>query len=153
MLRWGIYKSSESGRIGNGLYHLKGSLASPRLPSVEDYAKMLVLAASRIGSERVAELFAEWFQGKGIRVRSCVLLKGILTGGKLAPVNGLHLETLPANGDDFPKSLRIDQYDIRQEQFANRAMLSIEQEIASLCLCTTRKPHARVNLKACFATT
>ena len=62
----GIYKSSESEKIGNGLYHLKGSLASPRLPSVEDYAKILVLATSRIGSERVVELFTEWFQGKGI---------------------------------------------------------------------------------------
>ena len=127
----GIYKSSKSGKIGNGLYHLKGSLASPRLPSIENYAKMLVLAASRIGSERVTELFAEWLQGKGIRARLCALLKGILTEGKLAPANGLHLETLPANGDDFPKSLRIDQDDIRQEQFANRAILSIEQEIAS----------------------
>ena len=127
----GIYKSSESGKIGNGLYHLMGSSASPRLPSDENYAKMLVLAASRIGSERVAELFAEWPQGKGIRAHSCVLLKGILTEGKLAPVNGLHLETLPASGDDFPKSLRIDQYDIHEEQFAKRAMLSIEHEITS----------------------
>ena len=92
---------------------------------------MLVLAASRIGSERVAELFAEWLQGKGIRARSCVLLKGILTEGKLAPVNGLHLETLPANGEDFPKSLRVDQYDIHEEQFSNRTMLSIEHEFAS----------------------
>ena len=127
----GIYKSSESGKIGNGLYHLKGSSSSPRLPFVEDYAKMLVLAASRIGSERVTELFTEWLLGKGIRARSCVLLKGILTEGKLAPVNCLHLETLPASGDDFPKSLRIDRYDIHEEQFANRAMLSIEQEITS----------------------
>ena len=127
----GIYKSSESGEIGNGLYHLMGSSASPRLPSVENYAKMLVLAASRIGSERVAELFADWLKGKEIRAHSCVLLKGILTEGKLAPVNGLHLETLPTNGDDFPKSLRIDQYDIHEEQFTNRAMLSIEQEITS----------------------
>ena len=127
----GIYKSSDSGEVGNGLYHLMGSSASPRLPSVENYAKMLVLAASRIGSERVAELFAEWLKGKGIRSHSCVLLKGILTEGKLAPVNGLHLETLPASGDDFPKSLRIDRYDIHEEQFANRAMLSIEHEIAS----------------------
>ena len=73
----GIYKSSESGKIGNGLYHLKGSSASARLPSVEEYAKMLVLAASRIGSKRVAELFSRWFLGKVVRAHVCVLLKGI----------------------------------------------------------------------------
>ena len=55
----GIYKSSESEKIGNGLYHLKGLVVLPRLPSVEDYAKILVLATSRIGSERVVELFAD----------------------------------------------------------------------------------------------
>ena len=124
----GIYKSSDSGLIGNGLYHLKGSSASPRLPSVEDYAKILVLAASRIGSERVTELLAEWLQGKGIRACSCVLLKGIETEGKLVPIDGMHLDTLPSNGNDFPKSLRIDASDIQHEQFANRAMLSIEYE-------------------------
>ena len=46
-------------------------------------------------------------------------------------MNGLHLETLPANDADFPKSLRIYQYDIHEEQFAKRAMLSIEHEIVS----------------------
>ena len=50
----GAYKSPNSGSVGNGLYTLTGSLASPRLPSCEAYAKILVLAASRIGAERVA---------------------------------------------------------------------------------------------------
>ena len=127
----GIYKSSDSGLIGNGLYHLKGSSASPRLPSIEDYAKILALAASRIGSVRVTELLAEWLQGKGLRAYSCVLLKGIETEGKLAPINGIRLDTLPSNGNDFPKSLRIDTYDIDHEQFSHRAMLSIVYETAS----------------------
>ena len=52
----GTYRSPISGLIGNGLYTLTGSSASPRLPSCQDYAKILVLAASRIGAERVAEL-------------------------------------------------------------------------------------------------
>ena len=69
--------------LGNGLYLLTGSLASPRLPSTEDFAKILVLAASRIGAKRVAELLADWIEGKGIRVWSCVLLKGLKTERKL----------------------------------------------------------------------
>ena len=59
---FGTYRSPISGLVGNGLYALTGSLASPRLPSCQDYAKILVLAASRIGAERVAELFDGWTQ-------------------------------------------------------------------------------------------
>ena len=51
------YSSPETGAIGNGFYKLMGSLASLRLPSVEDYAKVLVLAAARVGPERAAGLF------------------------------------------------------------------------------------------------
>ena len=125
------YTHPESGGIGNGLYFLKGSSSSPRLPSVEDYAKILVLAAARIGSQRVAELFAGWVMGKGIRARSCTLHKGILTESKLAPVDGMCLETLPGNSAHFPKSLRISAYDTHHQQFGKRAMLSLEFEITS----------------------
>ena len=121
----GPYRSPSSGSVGNQLYFLTGSLASPRLPSVEDYAKILVLAAARIGPERVAELLSAWLRGEPLRVDSRALLKGLKTEGELRPVDGMRLETLGAH-KDFPKSLRIDAYDIRQEQFGGRAMLSIE---------------------------
>ena len=63
------YCSPETGAVGNGLYTLMGSVASPRLPSVEDYAKILVLAAARLDDpERVAGLFAGWLEGRPVRV-------------------------------------------------------------------------------------
>ena len=125
------YASPETGAIGNGLYKLMGSLASPRLPSVEDYAKVLVLAAARVGPERVTGLFAEWVEGRPIRVWLCALFKGVRTDGGLRPVDGLCLETLPSNGDDFPRSLsvQIDEHDIRHEQYAQRAILSLEHDV------------------------
>ena len=125
------YTSPETGAIGNGFYNLMGSLASPRLPSVEDYAKILVLAAARVGPERVAGLFAEWVESRPIRVWLCALLKGARTDGGLWPVDGLCLETLPSNGDKFPRSLsvQIDEHDIRNEQYAQRALLSLEHEV------------------------
>ena len=125
------YTSPETGEIGNGLYNLMGSVASPRLPSVEEYAKVLVLAAARVGPERVAGLFAEWVEGRPIRVWLCALLKGVRTDGELRPVDGLCLETLPSNGDEFPRSLavQIDEHDIRQEQYAQRAILSLEDDV------------------------
>ena len=125
------YTSPQTGAIGNGFYKLMGSQASPRLPSVEDYAKVLVLAAARVGSERVAGLFAEWVEGRPIRVRLCALLKGVRTDGELRPMDGLCLETLPRNGDEFPRSLsvQIDEHDIRHEQYSQRAILSLEHDV------------------------
>ncbi len=123
--------SPETGAVGNGLYKLMGSLASPRLPSVEDYARILVLAAARIGPERVAGLFAEWLEGRPIRVWLCALLRGAKTDKRLSPVDGLCMETLPKNGDEFPRSLyvQIDEHNIRYEQYGQRAMLSLEHDV------------------------
>ena len=125
------YRSPETGEVGNGLYMLMGSSASPRLPSVEDYAKVLVLAAARVGPERVASLFAGWVEGRPVQVWLCALLKGAITDGRLRPVDGLCLETLPRNGEEFTRSLyvQIDEHDIRHEQYAQRAMLSLEHNV------------------------
>ena len=122
----GKYKSPGSGSIGNMLYFHKGSSSSPRLPTVEDYAKILVLAAARIGADRVVALYFAWLQGEPILLRQCALLTGIKTDGKVHPVDGMHLDTLPASGNDFPRSLRISEYDIHGEQFSHRAMLCID---------------------------
>ena len=124
----GTYRSPVSGLVGNGLYALTGSLASPRLPSSKAYAKILVLAASRIGAKRVAELLNGWIQGRGVRVFACVLLKGLRTERKLRPVAGMHLDTLSNNGDHLPRSLRLDPHEHWHEQFTGRAMLSLEYE-------------------------
>ena len=97
------HTSPETGAIGNGFYNLMGSSASPRLPSIEEHAKVLVLAAARVGPERVARLFAEWVEGRPIRVWLCALLKGARTDGELSPVDGLCLETLSRNGEEFPR--------------------------------------------------
>ncbi len=122
----GQYKSSGSGLIGNMLYFHKGSSSCPRLPTVENFAKILVLAAARIGADRVAAIYSAWLQGQPMVVRQCALLTGIKTDGKLYPVDGMHLDTLPAGDNDFPKSLRISEYDFHEQQFSHRAMLCID---------------------------
>ena len=78
-------------------------------------------------ARRVSDMFSAWLRGEPVRLHSCALLKGFKTKSKLRPVAGMHLETL-GNHKDFPKSLRIDGFDIRQEQFGGRAMLCIEYE-------------------------
>ena len=124
----GTYRSPISGLVGNGLYALTGSSASPRRPSSKAYAKILVLAASRIGAKRVAELLDGWIQGRGVRAFACVLLKGLRTEGKLRPVAGMHLDTLSNNGNHLPRSLRLDPREHWHEQFVGRTMLSLEYE-------------------------
>ena len=57
------YRAANTGVVGNGLYRLMGDSASPRLPSVEDYARLLVLASARVGSERAAAMFGGWAEG------------------------------------------------------------------------------------------
>ncbi len=125
------YKSPTSGLIGNGLYLFMGSAASPRFPSVEEYAKVLILAAAKIGSERVINLFSGWLENKPIRIYLCTLLKGIETQQPLSSINGLRLDTLPTNMSDFPRSLyfRLDPGSIEHEQYAKRAMLTIEYDV------------------------
>ena len=123
----GSYKSP-SGFVGNGLYLLTGTSGSPRLPSVEDYAKGFVLAAARIGSERVLELFSGWLGGVPVRRRHCALLRGIETEGVLEPVEGMRLETLRPTSDDYDRTHRIDDYGIHHSPLAKQAMLSIEHE-------------------------
>lgn len=107
----GSYKSP-SGSVGNGLYLLTGTSGSPRLPSVEDYAKGFVLAAARIGSEPVLELFSGWLGGVPVRRRHCALLRGVETEGVLEPVAGMRLETLRPTSDDYDRTHRIDDYGI-----------------------------------------
>ena len=125
------YVSPETGAVGNRFYKLMGSCVSPPQPSIEDYAKILILAAARIAPERVADLFAGWVEGRPIQVWLCVLLKGVITDGRLKLVDGLFLETLPRNGDEFPRSLyvQIDEHDIRHEQYTERAILSLEHNM------------------------
>ena len=125
------YRGSDTGAVGNGLYRLTGSQASPRLPSVEDYARILVLAAARIGPERSAETFCGWADGQAIPVWRCFLLKGAINEGRASPRAGLVLETLSGNGEEFPRSLyvQLDAGDIKHEQYGRRAMLSLEHEV------------------------
>ena len=129
--RLGSYRSSTSDVVGNGLYALTGSQASPRRPSLEAYAKIVVLAAARVGAQRVAEVVGEWIQGKGVRVSSCVLLKGLLTECEMQPVDGLRIETLSGNGDELPRSLRLLPHEHCGEQFVRRAMVCIDYETAA----------------------
>ena len=135
------YRASDTGAVGNGLHRLMGDLASPRLPSVEDYARILVLASARIGPEFAAATFCGWIEGQPIPVWQCFLLKGVLNDGRISPRDGLVLETLSGNGEEFPRSLyvQLDAGDIKHEQYGRRAMLLLEHEVGPALYCPDAK--------------
>ena len=138
------FRGSDSGAVGNGLYRLTGSQASPRLPSIEDYARILVLAGSRIGPERTAATFCGWADGQPIPAWQCFLLKGAINEGRATPRAGLVLETLSGNGEEFPRSLyvQLDAGDIKHEQYGRRAMLSLEHEVGPALYCPDAEEEA-----------
>ena len=119
---------SPSGAVGNGLYLLTGTSGSPRLPSVRDYAKVLVLGAARIGSGRVTELLQGWLKGEPVVGRSCAFLTGIETSEVLEPVEGMRLEMLPPDFNDRDRGFVVDDYGIRHDGLAMRTMLTLEFE-------------------------
>ena len=127
----GVYKSADTGWVGNGLYLLMGTSGSPKLPSVADYAKILVLGAARIGADRVAELFAGWLRDEPVRPRSCWFLKGIETEKPLNPVEGLRIETLAPALDHPRGTLRADQYGFLDDNFEKRTLLTVLYETIS----------------------
>ena len=49
----------------------------------------------------------------------------------------MRLETLSGNGDELPRSLRLDPHEHKHEQFVRRALLSLEYE--TFPAYTTRK--------------
>ena len=124
----GAYQSSVSGAVGNGLYLLMGTSGSPKLPSVVDYAKILVLAAARIGAARTAKFVTGWLNGSLVPFRSCAVLTGVETNEVLDPVTGLRLETLSPTLD-FPSStIRLDQYGMRLQELEKRTIFTVEYE-------------------------
>ena len=127
--RLGTFKSPASGAIGNGLYLVMGTSGSPRLPSVEDYAKILVLAAARIGPDRTAGLLTDWIQGSPIPSRSCAAVTGVKVNGLLNPVVGLRLETLPPTPElSLSTRHRFDGYGRPLYEVHERTILTVEYE-------------------------
>ena len=131
------YRASDTGAVGNGLYKLTGTSGSPRLPSVGDFARILLMAAGRIGPKRVARTFCGWIEGQPIPVWQRFLLKGVLTDARILPVDGLVLETLSRNGEELPRSLyvQLDAGDHKHEQYCRRAMMSLEHVVGPALYC------------------
>lgn len=94
------YTDEETGRIGNGL--CLASLPRPGpsievslesiLATVEELARLLVVAAARITPKRVVELLTGWLEGEPLRLNERALIRGVSVVG--APrQRGITIET------------------------------------------------------------
>lgn len=71
------YMHEETGLIGNGFFLCSGGSVRDVYISVEELAKMLVVAGAKLETQRVVELFEEWINGICLRIPECVILEGL----------------------------------------------------------------------------
>ena len=94
-----------TGRIGNGLYLLLGGTSGCAHPGVNEFARILISGAVKVGAERVVELLLEWVRGGPLRYRLNILLQGADIDGPLHLPEGVELWSLPRSSGDLPASL------------------------------------------------
>ena len=120
----------ETGRIGNGLFLLNGGPGTWAYPTVFDFAKMLILAAVKIGSERLVELLLGWAGGEPFRLRFNALLEGAAIDGSLNVGEGVSLHKLPTSSNDLPASLPSFGMGATVTDYLGGVVLSVDCEMS-----------------------
>ena len=126
------YRHPGTGRIGNGLHSLLGEPGDPAHPSVNEFARMLVSGAVRIGAQRVVGLLLEWVRGEPVHYRINVLLQGAEIDGPLHLPEGIGLWKLPNSSGDLPASLPFSVLTekVSVSDFMGGVVLSFDCEMA-----------------------
>ncbi len=91
----------ETGRFGNGLTGFIGGTTDWAFPTVEGFARPLIIAAVKVGAEEITQQLCAWIRDEVFRYRYNVVLKGIDLDGPLE-FEGLRLEKSPALRPDHP---------------------------------------------------
>ena len=99
------YRHPGTGCIGNGLHLLLGEPGGWVNPSVNKFARSLILGAVRIGVERVVALLLEWVRGEPLQYRINVLVQGAEIDEPIHLPEGIDLWKLPNSSGDLPASL------------------------------------------------
>ena len=118
-----------SNRIGNGLFFLVGGMSSMALPTVPEFARLLVRAGALLGCGHVAELVSGWVSGDPLWYKHNLLLDGIQIDQPIELENGVRLLKLPRSFDRFPVWFprNLDSLPTgRQKEFLGAAVLSVD---------------------------
>lgn len=90
-----------TGRIGNGLFELTGGLSTRAALLPEEFAKMLVVGAVRLGPRRTAAYLFDWIDGAPLRSRCHFLVDGIRIDQAIR-LHGVELSMLAAANIELP---------------------------------------------------
>ena len=115
-------------RIGTGLIALTGGALEQAEPTVPEFARTLVDAASALGSERAVRILRGWIAGEPYRFRMMMLLTGVRCAQPLVLEEGVRVMQLPTSSDELdshlpPSLLRLG---IGSVDFLGRAVLAID---------------------------
>jgi len=97
--------TNDTGRLGNGLFLLLGGSREWAYPTVEEFAKTLIVAAARTNATDVTRQLLAWAGGESLRYQECSLLSGVDIDADLEMVPGVRLKKLPASSADIPVSI------------------------------------------------
>lgn len=115
-------------RIGTGLIALTGGALDQAEPTVPEFARTLVDAASVLGSERAVRILRGWIGGEPYRFRMMMLLTGVRCPHTLALEEGVRVMQLPTSSDELDPHLppSLLRPGIGSADFLGRAVLAID---------------------------
>ena len=122
------YLEPETQRIGTGLISLMGGPLDQAEPTVTEFARTLVDAASVLGSERAIRVLRGWIAGEPYRFRMIMVLTGVRCLQPLALEEGVRVMQLPTTSDELDSHLpsSVLWAGRGSNDFLGRAVLAID---------------------------
>ena len=122
------YRHPKTGRVGNGLFLLRGGPVNLAQPTLLEFAKLLVIGATRIGPGRVAELVHGWVDDEPLRTRECALIEGVGVEKEVALLEQrIRLSRMPLSKNDLPASFP-EGSDLSLHRLRRGVILSVDRE-------------------------
>ena len=122
------YVESESQRVGTGLISLMGGALDQAEPTITEFARTLVDAASILGPVRAVEILQGWTAGEPYRFRMNMILTGVRCDRPLVLEEGVRVMQLPRSSDDLATHLpsNLVSGGFHSREFLGRAVLVID---------------------------
>ena len=122
------FVSSDTDRIGNGLFSLMGGLSTMREPTVPQFAQTLLKPTIVLGPDRVIDLLSGWATGEPLRFQECALLEGVTIEQEIKLKEGVTLTKLPLSSADLPASLPFPHMGRSSSDYRGGVVMCIDCE-------------------------
>ena len=113
-------------RGGVGYAHRDWLYTSPQFSSVEQLADSLTRGAAVAGSDRIAELVANWADGAPMSYRTCIVVP-ITIAQAVSPVAGVDIVPLPLCTAELPAGLPARD-GRSQAEYLGQSLVSVDTE-------------------------